>query len=162
MKKEGSWKAEVKREAPEMKDWEQADEMHGFQERDNSMEGYISTGRNSQFISDDELVSLSVRELNKLLKNSGLDKSRIIALKQKRRTLKNRGYAASCRNKRLEQRDVLESDKTSIVTEIKQLRVDNEKIQSNIDQLYKRYQSLMHCAEEHNIKIPEELMIKLF
>lgn len=79
-------------------------------------------------ISDDELVSISVRDLNRTLKMRGLTRSEIVRMKQRRRTLKNRGYAASCRIKRIEQKDELESRKYNVSTRYMHLTNNNNKL----------------------------------
>ncbi|XP_076312061.1 transcription factor MafK-like [Tachypleus tridentatus] len=146
MKKEGNRKETHKRtEDPAMKqDLDDGNESSGSE-----------LGR--MLISDDELVSLSVRELNRHLKMSGLNRSEIVKMKQRRRTLKNRGYAASCRNKRMEQKDELEHDKTVTVTEINKLREENRKIQEEINNIREKYLALKQYAQQQNIPIPKEL-----
>lgn len=109
-------------------------------------------------VSDDELVTLSVRELNRLLKSSGLTRSEIIRMKQRRRTLKNRGYAASCRNKRLEQKDDLEQDRLLVISDIGRLRDENKQIKSELEEILERYNSLRRYALQKNITLPAELL----
>merc|ERR1711934_1275731 len=76
-------------------------------------------------VSDEELVALSVRDLNRHLKIRGLTREEITLMKQRRRTLKNRGYAASCRIKRLEQKDELECEKGKEFEDLDKLQDDN-------------------------------------
>ena len=71
-------------------------------------------------LSDEELVTLPVRELNRRLQ--GVPKDVVLHLKQKRRTLKNRGYAQNCRTKRLQHRWELEKHNEGLQGELERLR----------------------------------------
>ncbi|KAH8020003.1 hypothetical protein HPB51_023878 [Rhipicephalus microplus] len=76
-------------------------------------------------LDDEQLISLSVRELNKRL--HGFPREEVVRLKQKRRTLKNRGYAQNCRTKRLAQRHELESRNRILQAEANRLRQELER-----------------------------------
>jgi hypothetical protein len=53
-------------------------------------------------LSDEDLITISVAELNRTIKRCQLTKNQEKNLKLKRRTLKNRGYAAQCRKKTMD------------------------------------------------------------
>ncbi|ELT88774.1 hypothetical protein CAPTEDRAFT_184448 [Capitella teleta] len=88
---------------------------------------------------DDELVGLSVRDLNRRL--SGVPKDQVKILKQRRRTLKNRGYAQNCRTRRLRAKSRLEEDNISLHLQVQVL-------QQQLDQTSKERDRLKHkCSE---------------
>ncbi|TNN66882.1 Transcription factor MafG [Liparis tanakae] len=101
-------------------------------------------GENGTTLTDDELVTMSVRELNQHLR--GLTKDEILQLKQRRRTLKNRGYAASCRVKRVTQKEELEQQKTRLQHEVDKLADENASMRVELDALRSKYEALQTFA----------------
>ena len=103
-------------------------------------------------ISDQELVSLSVRELNRELRN--LSKEEVANLKQRRRTLKNRGYAASCREKRTSQKEELEAERNVLRSEVDKLVRENSSVRQELDVLKSKLRALERFASGATIKKP--------
>ena len=83
-------------------------------------------------IPDKALAKLTVKQLKKLMQNLGTEE--VKALKQRRRTLKNRGYAVQCRLRRQQYKDNLE-------VQVRQLQVDNCQLQ----------EQLKKCEDERNL-----------
>ncbi|GFR91892.1 transcription factor MafK [Elysia marginata] len=106
---------------------------------------------NHMSISDDELISLSVKELNRLLKP--LSREEVIKLKQRRRTLKNRGYAANCREKRISQKEELETEKDKLRSEVDRLQRENNVVKMELNALRNKCEALEHFARRNDIHI---------
>ena len=102
--------------------------------------GYSNSGSKSDILNDDLLISLTVRELNKRL--HGFPREEVVRMKQKRRTLKNRGYAQNCRTKRLAQRHELEAKLRIQQNEIARIRVEFDKFRVNFDSLRQNHERL--------------------
>ncbi|KAK4880217.1 hypothetical protein RN001_008363 [Aquatica leii] len=103
----------------------------------NNNSGY-STCSEDVYLSDHMLISLSVRELNKKL--HGCPREEVVRLKQKRRTLKNRGYAQNCRSKRLQQRQDLEVANQNLQVELNRTKVELARVIQERDILKQRIQ----------------------
>ncbi|BFZ17443.1 hypothetical protein BsWGS_20482 [Bradybaena similaris] len=106
---------------------------------------------NHMTISDDDLVSLTVKELNRLLK--GLSRDEVNKLKQRRRTLKNRGYAANCREKRISQKEELESEKDLLRAEVNRLQRENDIVKMELNALRSKCEALEQFAHRNDIRV---------
>jgi len=130
--------------------------------------------RNDIGISDQELVTMSTKEINKLLKKSGIPKERQKELKEERRTLKNRGYAAVCRVKREDEEKTLEKKNDLLRHNIKSKLCEIEEAKRETEQLklsykyvceqlqkeQKEHENYLMRIEEDKAKQGQELGVK--
>lgn len=92
-----------------------------------------SVGGKDDMIDDEVLMTLTVRELNKKL--HGFPREDVMRFKQKRRTLKNRGYAQNCRSKRLQQRHELEHTNRQLHNELDRIKMELSRVIQEREQL---------------------------
>jgi len=107
----------------------------------------------TSIVSDDELASLNIKDLNRKLKEKGLPKDTIEKLKQRRRTLKNRKYATDCREKKDTEVQSLEVSKDSEADHIDGLEKENEELRDKLSKLKSHYLKLFEFAKKNNIEL---------
>lgn len=83
-------------------------------------------------LTEEELAEMPVKDLNSLLR--GLPENEVMKLKQRRRTIKNRGYAQTSRVKRTTQKTILESEKESLGELLEKITRENEILKRERDE----------------------------
>lgn len=104
-----------------------------------------------------DLVDLSVRQLNFRMRTAGLNGQETRAIKHLRRMLKNRGYAAICRTRRVVQRGHLEEQKEMLRADIEALEVDNCELAAEVARIQRDYTGLLAWCIEHRMLTAEEI-----
>lgn len=110
-------------------------------------------------ITDEELVTFNVKELNRILKTKGISREQINNIKQRRRTLKNRGYAATVRVKREESKGELENKLSMVDDEEKRHRMEMSQLSSDIERIKRVYTAILRYAARSNINIPQDMWL---
>jgi uncharacterized small protein (DUF1192 family) len=106
-------------------------------------------GGESSAITDDELVGLTVRELNRRLQ--GLPKDEVSRLKQRRRTLKNRGYAHNCRSRRIANREELQTENQQLRGIVQHLQRKVATVTRERDQATRERDHYRSLARPHSV-----------
>merc|ERR1712147_245614 len=104
-------------------------------------------------IEDRDLMDIDIKELNKMLKERNVSKELSVRLKQRRRTLKNRNYASSCREKKDEEIMTLEKLKGEEIDEVTRMEDENTRIQEEIKAMENKYQMILEFARDQNLEI---------
>ena len=71
--------------------------------------------------------------------------------------MKNRGYAASCRTKRIEHKGDLEQVKGKEYKDLDFVQEDNAQMKEEIEGLHKKFEALKGFAQEKKIRTPSEI-----
>jgi len=98
----------------------------------------------SSELNDDELLSLSTRELNRRLQSMTSEERS--HLKQRRRTLKNRGYAQTCRSRRVTDHHKLQDTNESLTAEVNQLKEKLRTLTAERDYYREQFERLIQAC----------------
>ena len=95
---------------------------------------------NLKGLTEEQLVSLSARDLNRLCRD--MPEDIVKQLKKRRRTLKNRGYAYNSRVRRVSQKNALEDERDTLQKQLAQLTERCKLLERESEQWKKRAQAL--------------------
>lgn len=91
-------------------------------------------------ISDDDLRNLPVKKLNQKLRD--LPKNEAVKMRKRRRSLKNRGYALNCRNKRVNENEELQITNTKLLREVEKIKDELSKAIKERDTYKQKYERI--------------------
>ena len=100
----------------------------------------LQGGKGLLQLTEEQLVSLSARDLNRLCRD--LPEDIIKQLKKRRRTLKNRGYAYNSRVRRVSQKNQLEKERDELQKQIAQLQDKVKLLERETDSWKRKAQAL--------------------
>lgn len=81
----------------------------------------------------------------------GHDRQTVSALKQKRRTLKNRGYALNCRVRRIQNQIQLEADNVMLREQVRYLTETLHQLQNRLNYYEPNQNHQLALFQNHNI-----------
>ena len=101
----------------------------------------ITNVTDSEF-NDENLKEISVKELNRMVKQKGLSKQEVAKIKYQRRTIKNRGYAQNCRIKRIKQKQTLQEENVALHKQVEALQSQLESVTKERDEMKTKYKQI--------------------
>lgn len=132
---------------------QQASQQQQQQSNSNFVITEMKPPENQQIVlTEEELADMPVKDLNALLR--GLPDTEVLKLKQRRRTIKNRGYAQTSRTKRTTQKAVLEDEKSTLEEQLDSLAAQNEKLRKERDEARIKLEAFERFAGMSGIAIP--------
>ena len=98
-------------------------------------------------ISDEEIQSLRVQELNKLLRD--LPRDEAARIRKRRRNLKNRSYALTCRLRKQREHEDLMNENTSLKRQLEDERIKLKNVWNEKEEYKRKHAQLQSAFDVH-------------
>lgn len=108
----------------------------------------------NDLFTDEELINISIRVLNKRLKD--LPKSEAKTIRKRRRSLKNRGYATTCRQKRTALKESLEQQNQRLKMQLQEAKQNLCSALKDRDMFKRKYENLQNAVSTRYPRLLEK------
>lgn len=133
------------RDVQDLFDGETTNEANGFSSESESETFYHPS--DVKEISDEEIQSLRVQELNKLLRD--LPRDEATRIRKRRRNLKNRSYALTCRLRKQRKHEDLMNENASLKRQLENERRKLKNVWNEKEEYKKKYAQLQSAFDTH-------------
>jgi hypothetical protein len=96
---------------------------------------------------EEYLFTVSTKELNRRIQQRGLSEDIKRDLKRRRRTIKNRGYARSCRQKRVGRHEEQDEEVLRLRREVKEIEQEKERLKFELQFMHAKCDALLAQRE---------------